>query len=401
MTNLLFIHGGNELSRQRETEVEREKSIAFLQSLIRINSVNPKGNELEVAKKIAAYAEEGGLQTEIKAFTKGRANIVVRLEGKDSSRAPLVFSGHLDTVPIGDTPWKYDPFSGEISDGKIYGRGSCDMKGGVAAIIEAMIRLKQANEKTEADIIFAGTAGEEVDCLGARELMKDKSIHHAGAIVIAEPSNGRVFSAHKGALWLEIVVYGKTAHGSMPEQGVNAIVHMNNVLNKLMEYRFPYEKEHALLGKPSLNISTITGGVKTNVVPDQCVVTLDIRSIPEIKHETILDNIQAILDEIHADNEDFHAVLTVKNDLPALGNEENQPFIKSALELNAALNKIHPTEAGANYYTDGSVFGSFLNIPIIIYGPGDERLAHQPNEYVDIEQYMKSITYYEELAKSY
>src|SRR5699024_8876831 len=150
-----------------------------------------------------------------------------------------VFSGHLDTVPIGNKDnWDSPPFSGYLKNGRIYGRGSCDMKGGVAALIEALIRIKESKELPTANIIFIGTAGEEVDCIGAKEIIKEKTIKNAGAMVIAEPSNNQVYSAHKGALWIEIEVYGKTAHGSMPNEGINAIVHMMEVLKRMKKYNF-------------------------------------------------------------------------------------------------------------------------------------------------------------------
>lgn len=381
--------------------IQRERAVEFLQSLIQINSVNPKGNELAVAEKIATYTKDAGLQTEIKALTHERANILVHLEGKNPKRPPLIFSGHLDTVPVGDNQWDFNPFSGEIVDGKVFGRGSCDMKGGVAALIEAMIMLKGLDDKPDASIIFAGTAGEEVDCMGAKALIKDGSINNAGAIIIAEPSSGEVFCVHKGALWIEIKLLGKTAHGSMPSQGINAITHMNDLLSKLREYESSHLRKHRLLGGLTLNIGTITGGVKTNVVPDSCTVTIDIRTIPEVKHEEVINDINHILEGLSKEIDNFNAELNIKNDLPALGNLENDEFVQLALDVNHDLFGVAREERGANYYTDGSVFGSSLNVPIIIYGPGDENLAHQPNEYVEIEQFLKSIAYYAELAMKF
>ncbi len=381
--------------------IQREGAIELLQSLIRINSVNPPGNELEVAEALVEYAKDAGFNPEMKKLSSNRANVVIHLEGKDSKRAPLILSGHLDTVPIGYNRWEQDPYSGKIVDGKLFGRGASDMKSGVAALVEAMVLLKKSGVVPGADIIFVGTAGEEVDCIGASKLIEDGTIKNAGAMVIAEPSNGEVFSAHKGALWLEIKTFGKTAHGSMPNQGTNAITHMNELINKLKEYKFSYQNEHHLLGKPTLNISTIDGGVKTNVVPDQCTMTIDIRSIPEVSHESVINDMHHILDDLGNEIESFNAELNVKNNLPAVGNAKNDNFVQLALDVNHELNGVAREEKGANYYTDGSIFGPSLNIPIIIHGPGDEKLAHQPNEYVEIEQYIKAIAYYIELAKRF
>lgn len=381
--------------------VNQERAIKFLQKLIKIKSVNPPGNELGVAKAIVEHAAKAGLQTEIKALSRNRANVIVRLKGNGPKHRSLLFSGHLDTVPVGETEWKHSPFSGSLINGKIFGRGSCDMKSGVAALIEAMITLKEARTSLNHDVIFVGTAGEEVDCIGASMMIDDEALKNAGAMVIAEPSNGKVFTAHKGALWIEIKLFGKTAHGSMPHEGINAIVHMSELIERLKHFSFSYEKEHKLLGKPTLTISTVNGGIKTNVVPDQCKVTIDIRTIPEIKHGNIITDIKGILKDLEMKIDHFKAELKIINDLPALENERDNDFVSLALELNKELNKIEAEEKGANYYTDASVFFPALKIPTIIYGPGDEKLAHQPDEYVEVKKYIRAIQYYAEIAKRF
>ncbi|WP_340084960.1 M20 family metallopeptidase [Siminovitchia sp. FSL H7-0308] len=381
--------------------VNQERAIKFLQKLIKIKSVNPPGNELGVAKAIVEHAAKAGLQTEIKALSSSRANVIVRLKGNGSKHRSLLFSGHLDTVPVGETEWKHSPFSGSLINGKIFGRGSCDMKSGVAALIEAMITLKETRTSLDHDVVFVGTAGEEVDCIGASMMVNDEALKNAGAIVIAEPSNGKVFTAHKGALWIEIKLFGKTAHGSMPHEGINAIVHMSELIERLKHFSFSYEKEHKLLGKPTLTISTVNGGIKTNVVPDQCKVTIDIRTIPEIKHGNIIKDIKEILKDLEMKIDHFKAELKIINDLPALENERDSDFVSLALELNKELNKIEAEEKGANYYTDASVFFPALKIPTIIYGPGDEKLAHQSDEYVEVKKYIRAIQYYAEIAKRF
>lgn len=383
-------------------EINRERAIKFLQKLIRKNTVNPPGKEYDMAKEISEYAGEHHLKSEIKAFAKDRANIIIELEGKNSELPPLVYSGHLDTVSIGDRKnWRVNPLSGKLMDGKIYGRGSCDMKSGIAGFIEAMISMKESGDLPETNIIFIGTAGEEVDCIGAQKILDEKIISHAGAMIIAEPSNNRVYSAHKGALWIEIEIYGKTAHSSMPNEGINAIVHMLSFLEKLKQFNFSNHLSHTLLGNPTLNISTIQGGVQTNVVPDQCKVTIDIRTIPETKHEEIVEEIQTILTELERELDHFHSKLNVLHDLPAISNNENDVFVELAIDVNQEIQGIEEKEEGANYYTDGSVFGPDLGIPIIIYGPGDVKLAHQPNEYVDVEKYIEAIYFYILIAKAY
>jgi succinyl-diaminopimelate desuccinylase len=377
----------------------------FLKELIQINSINPPGNELNVAKKIVSHAQEAGLFAEMRLLSENRANVIVRFEEKEMNKtgnhSTLLFSGHLDTVPVGDIPWELSPFSGEEVEGKIYGRGTSDMKGGVAAMIEAMIQLKKEGIKLGGDFIFIGTVGEEVDCLGAKEIVKEDFFENVGAIVIGEPSNGKVFTAHKGALWLQIETFGKTAHCSMPNEGINAVLHMNEIINRIEKYKYELKGKHRLLGESSLVISTIQGGVTTNVVPDKCTITIDIRTIPGIDHATIINDINHILQSLKSEFPDFNANLKVTNNLKSIECEENDSFVKLALKINEEQTLSSQENMGVNYYTDGSIFSLNSNAPIVIYGPGDEKLAHQPNEYVETKKYFKAIQFYIELTKQY
>src|SRR5699024_9313412 len=174
---------------------------------------------------------------------------------------------------------------------KMYGRGACDMKSGVASMLMSMLLLNESGNLPEADVIFAGTAGEEIGCLGACKLVQAGEINDAGGMVIGEPSNGSVYITHKGDLWLKIITHGRTAHGSMPEEGTNAILHMNEVINRLKQSNLFDEMDHKLLGKPTFNISSVQGGVQTNIIPDHCDMTIDMRDIPEIRRCEITRNV--------------------------------------------------------------------------------------------------------------
>src|SRR5699024_445267 len=373
----------NERGGWGKVNINYKRSISFLQTLIKNNTMNPPGNEDKLAQLISKYAEKHSLETKIQSITENRSNIVIKLEGKNPEQAPLVFSGHLDTVPAGDEGnWINSPISGELIDNKIYGRGSCDMKSGLSAILEAMIFMKETNTLPETDIIFIGTAGEEVDCIGARKVIENKEISNAGAIVIAEPSTNKVFSAHKGALWVGVEIYGKTAHSSTPSEGINAIMYMVDFLKRIKETDFTNALSHKLLGETTFNISTIQGGVQTNVVPDKCRIEIDFRTTSKTQNKNIIKMIKSILIEMEQELDYFKSDVTILHDLPPVINKDNDKFVKLALSLNEDLQEGGGVEKGASYYTDGSVFSENLDIPIIIYGPGEEKLAHQPNEYV-------------------
>lgn len=380
-------------------QIDEQESVEFLQSLIQINSVNPPGNEGEVAEAIQSFLQSSNLEFDVDDLGDNRGNLFVTYGSADENGRHLVYSGHFDTVPIGQVEWEHDPFSGKIIDHKVFGRGTTDMKSGVAAMVLALKYLKQAGVELNGELQFIGTAGEEVDGYGAKQVVKKGQVDRATAMVVAEPSENQIFTAHKGCLWLEITTYGKTAHGSMPEQGVNAITTLTAFLSELNQYEFDYE-EHPRLGYPTLNVGTIEGGVKTNVVPDKCSVTLDIRTIPGQNNDKILEDIENKIKKITEGSKATYEVKTINNMAPVATNESDD-FIQLAIETGDKHVGQHLVPGGVNYYTDASVYWPYLQIPTLIYGPGNQRLAHQPNETVEIEKFLHSIRYYMALAMDY
>jgi succinyl-diaminopimelate desuccinylase len=195
--------------------------IALSRELIAFDTVNPPGQELACIRHIESVLTAAGLSTEIHAFGTDRASLIARIGGTDG-KPPLCFTGHVDTVPLGNAAWSVDPFAGAIMDGKLYGRGSSDMKCGVAAFIAAICGMAEALQHATSGVVLVITAGEEIGCEGAFLLAQAGVLGRAGAIVVAEPTSNVAVVGHKGALWLRAITTGVTAHGSMPHLGVNA-----------------------------------------------------------------------------------------------------------------------------------------------------------------------------------
>ncbi|WCK55701.1 M20 family metallopeptidase [Aneurinibacillus sp. Ricciae_BoGa-3] len=385
--------------------LNEQEAISFLQELVRINSVNPPGGEKFVAEAIESRMQAAGLVVELDEIAEGRTNLFVSLPANQNKRMEnqperiLAFSGHLDTVPIGSVQWKHEPFGAELAENKLYGRGTSDMKGGVAAMLMALDCLHRSGVQLKGSLRFVGTVGEEVDCLGAKHVVAKGQIDDATAMIISEPSANELYCAHKGALWLTIDVFGKTAHGSMPEQGVNAIRVMNAFINKIEKLSLVYEP-HPLLGGPSINIGTIEGGIKTNVVPDACTMTLDIRTVPGQVHQDILAQLHTILDALcKAAGASYQ--IEIANDLPSITTPEDDAFTILAVETAQKHLDSQLTPKGVRYYTDGSIYAPHLEIPVLIYGPGEPLMAHQPDEWIEVEKYLESIRYFIALAVEY
>ncbi|MCL5960092.1 MAG: M20 family metallopeptidase [Chloroflexi bacterium] len=373
--------------------------LSFLVQLVNINTSNPPGNEAPAARLCAEKMTELGLEAQVIDLGNHRANAVGILRGT-GERPALLFSGHLDTVSSGDVSWERPPFECQDDGERVYGRGTADMKGGVAALIFAAGRIAQRTDKPKGDLILAFTAGEESDSLGAVSYVEGGGLSGVDGIVIGEPSSSQVIIAHKGALWLEITTFGKTAHGSMPDQGVNALDRMRPVLDILSEYQFVYQP-HSLLTGPSLSVNTIQGGFKTNVVPDRCTVTVDMRTVPGQDHKTILEEINAEVRRIGNLIPQFEVEIKILNDRPPIETAPDAPLVRAGLEVAQTLgNRLQQAIVrGANYYTDGSVFAGKAPIPIIIYGPGEVTIAHQPNEFITIESLNEAVTFYYQVAE--
>ena len=321
----------------------------------------------------------------------GRASVVGGLRGT-GERPALLFSGHLDTVPAGDN-WQHDILAAEVSDGKIWGLGSTDMKSGVAAMLVAMEAIRRTGVSLQGDLLFAGTAGEEVDSMGAQRLVQQQKLSHVGFMVIGEPTTNRVFTAEKGVLWLELHTKGQTAHGSMPHLGVNAIMHMNTLLQALAAANIPYQK-HPLLGDFTMNVATITGGVKTNVVPDACRVTIDTRTVIGQDHQQILDTVRQLIDHLCAEDATFHAEVHTITERVPLDIPFDAPQVQAFVRVRDQVTGQSSVPTAATYATDGSVFVPAYHAPMVICGPGLPEKAHQPNEYVEIARLSEAARIY-------
>ena len=378
------------------------EEIAFLQRLIQVNTSNPPGNEVKVGKMIAARGNRLGLDMKITSFDSHRCNVEGRFKG--TGKRKLLLCGHMDTVSPGEQPWEYGPYSGTIEGDRMYGRGTSDMKSGLAAMYLAFESLYLSQDYSSlGEVVFLATAGEEVDSCGAKHYLKSNSMEEFNAIIIGEPTNEKVVIGHKGALWLEITTFGKTAHGAMPEQGINSIDHMMGVINVIDNLGLEWKTVKPPLGKSSMTITKISGGIQTNVIPDRCYIHVDIRSVPPQSHMELIDEVNERLNDISKTQSDFQYKVNVLLDRAPVITKPSSEIIKKALELNRSKeSEAHVNTCyGVSYYTDGSVLNPKSEIDTLIYGPGNEKLAHQPNEWVSINAYLRSINFYEELIKSY
>lgn len=362
--------------------------IALTRKLVSFNNVNPPGNEAEIAQFIGGILKENGFLVNYISYEDKRLQLVAE-KGISCSIPPLVFTGHFDTVPLGAQEWSANPFGGETIGDKLYGRGSSDMKGGLAAMIIAAIQAFHVGKPMEGvRLIF--TAAEEPGCLGAKELVKtyDK-LGQAYGIVVGEPTANQPAIGHKGAVYLNLTTSGKTAHSSMPHLGDNAIYKAARAILKVEKFDFCVE-EDSLLGWPTVNVGKISGGLNINSVPDFASFTIDARTTNKVDHEKFLSKLKA---EIGAE-----VTMETLINLKAVISDENAPFVQRVYAACGIGKSVPGYPKSLPYLTDGSVLqDAYGGVPTIILGPGQPEMAHQTNEFCSIAKLEEAVTIYKNI----
>jgi succinyl-diaminopimelate desuccinylase len=366
--------------------------IELTRALIRFETINPPGNETPCAEYIGGILEQAGFRIAYYP-TDGdatRANLIARIGG-GGDRKPLCLSGHTDVVPLGAAPWSVSPFAADIADGRIYGRGSTDMKGGVAAIVAAAVDLAPRLHGTPG-LVLVITASEETGCQGANFLVGlDGALGEAGALLVAEPTANRPLNGHKGVLRVEGRATGVTAHGSMPEQGDNAVYKAARVVGKLE--RLDLGEGLTLKGGlPTLNVGWFHGGMNINSIPDEATFGLDIRLVPGLTHADVL----ARLAEIGGADVTF----TRGTSFPPVYTEPADPWIAQVHEVMAEITGERHAPAIASYFTDAeALVRGYGHPPAIILGPGEPDMAHQTDEYCTIRRIEEARAGFTEIAR--
>jgi len=369
---------------------ERLDPVVLTRTLVAFDTINPPGDERPCAEHLGRLLEDVGFTVSYHEFAERRTSLVARIGGS-SETTPLCFTGHIDTVPLGATPWTVEPFAGEISDGKLYGRGTTDMKNGVAAFVVAVLRLGR-ELAAGPGVILVITAGEETGCEGAYHLAGLADVlGEAGAIVVAEPSSNQPWIGHKGAIWLTARTTGVTAHGSMPEKGVNAVYKAANAIGKLEDFDFNIAPD-TILGKPTLNVGTVHGGLNFNSVPDMAEIGIDIRTTPGQDHATILSNLSGYL----GDGVELETVVDVGGVLTDPANE----WMQEVFDIMSGILGSRPEAHTATYFTDASALApAYGGAPTVILGPGEATMAHQTDEYCIVNRIGEAVEAYTEIAR--
>jgi succinyl-diaminopimelate desuccinylase len=311
---------------------------------------------------------------------------VIARAGGSGAKAPLCLTGHLDVVPLGTRAWARDPFAGEADGDRLYGRGASDMKAGVAAMLLAARSFGGKLAGTPG-IVLVLTAAEEGGCIGSRHLAEQRTLlGSAGAIVVGEPTSNYPYVGHKGSLKFHAAFRGVSAHGSMPQLGVNAIYKAARAIAKLEAFDFG-AAAHPVMGGPSLNVGTVEGGSGVNLVPDAARVGVDIRTVPGMDHGILLGRLKELLGE---------GELDPFSDLPAVWTPPEHDWVQRVFEVCRATTGERPEPRAASYMTDAAnLLKVYAGAPTVVLGPGEPQMAHQTDEYCRMERIREAQTLYE------
>jgi succinyl-diaminopimelate desuccinylase len=361
-------------------------AISLTKSLLRFDTINPPGRERDCARYAGQLLEEWGFRVDYHEYDDARTSVVARAGGTEG-RAPLCLTGHIDTVALGAAPWTRDAFSGETDGDRLFGRGSSDMKAGVAAILLAA-RAFAGRFSGTPGVVIVLTAGEEGGCIGSQHLARSPLLGRAGAIVVGEPTANQPYVGHKGSLKFHARFRGVSAHGSMPELGVNAVYKAARAIAALENFDFR-AKPHPLMGAPTLNVGTVQGGDGINMVPDWASIGVDVRTVPGMDHEQLLARLKDSLGEAEVD---------MLSDLPPVWTEPEQEWMQRVMEICARQLGARPQPRTATYMTDAAnLLKAYAGAPTVVLGPGEPQMAHQTDEYCSQERIRQAVAIYEAL----
>ncbi|MGH7760664.1 MAG: M20 family metallopeptidase [Candidatus Dormibacteraceae bacterium] len=380
--------------------IVRGELIAFLQDLVRASSQylpDAGRSEAPAAELIVRQMRSWGWEPEVWEVEPGRPNVVATIDGGRPG-GTLLLEGHTDVVSEGDSSkWAHPPYGGEIVEGRLYGRGSADMKGGVAAMLFAARALYLARP-FPGRVVVAALVDEEGMMIGVKDFVASGRARGLDAAIICEPEEREVCIAQKGAIRVRVTSWGRMAHGAMPQHGLNPIPPLVAFVQRAAELQ--EELQHANGEHPYVGWDYITPTVvvanrpeQLNVIPDRAFVWLDIRTTPATDHAELLARLRSILGQ--------NLELDVIDDRPSTETAKDHPLVRAVVEAHKAVYGETPAFGGVPGSTDGTILWRDAGIPIVTYGPGGKWIAHQVDEYVEVEEVVRAAEVYVEAARRF
>lgn len=385
--------------------LSKEELVKLLCELISIQSnIKCEYYELEISRYIYMLLKNEGIDVEINKVDNSRFNVIATLLGENKELLPIVFTGHMDTV---EAYGHLELFKPKVYNGQIYGRGACDMKGPIAAMLMAAITIKRHNIKPKRDIVLAFVVDEEFKSIGTEKLIEEGI--KAECVVLGEPTSLQIALGNRGLEWIDIEVIGKGTHGGTPEKGINSVVNAAKLIMKIEKELMPKIKavKHPVLGNSLMNIGMIQGGNQPSTVPDKCVIKIDRRWVWPETIEIIYKQYEDLIDELHKEDPNFNAIVLRnysnmnKMDHLPVCIDASYEIVKKISECTEKVTNKLPEITSFEGWSDASLLGNFANIPTVIFGPGDIAKAHSDKESISVDELYNAASIYFEIMKIY
>ena len=385
--------------------IDRGELIRFAQDLVRIPSVfrpeDPDGNEARVARYVADYLDGEGFEVRTEEVSPGRPNVWAIWRG-DRPGKTLLFEGHTDVVTEGRAEeWRHLPFGAELVGSRVYGRGSCDTKGNLAAAVMAVKAIKDSGIPFAGRLLLCHPVDEEGMMSGIKHFIRGGHAEGVDGAVICEPEENQVCVAQKGAMRVEVTVRGRMAHGAMPSSGVNPVTRAARfvvAVEALEKEEISRYGEDPLLGYPSITPTVLLGPERgepqINVIPSSAYVALDIRTVPDQSHEKIVARLEGCLADLEAEDPDFEADLEVIEERPPTETAVDDPLARAVAAAYTQLTGEQPRYNGVPGATDGTFLHAWSGVSIVTTGAGDRTIPHHKDEWVDVGELLTTCQLY-------
>lgn len=369
--------------------IDRDGLVEFTRRLVRIPSVNQPGQgEAPVVAAVVELARSWGWDPVIEEVAPGRPNCIIRLDGGLAGRT-LLFEGHTDVVTPGDPEeWSRDPFGADLADGRIWGRGAADMKGGLAAMLFAARAIESAGP-FPGTIVLGILCDEEEMMIGAHDFVRRGHARGVDGAIVCEPEAGEICITQKGAIRLRVDFEGRMAHGAMPHQGRNPIGAAMDLISEIRRIEAAYQADpgnHPTLGLTYLTPTHIAAGSlpQLNVIPSSALLTVDVRTVPGVDHAALLTRVGEAAARVTA-HTGVEISPTVLVDRPPTAIDEEHPLVQAVASAHRHVTGSEPVYGGVPGTTDGTILWRDAGIPVVVYGPGGKWIAHQADEYVEVD----------------
>ncbi|EHN59540.1 ArgE/DapE family deacylase [Oenococcus kitaharae] len=378
------------------------KKIEIFQKIVQFETDNK--NEAAVAAYISdLFSGYDNVQSRFIEADTGRKSLVLTIKGKKPGNKVLAFSGHEDTVSAGDlSTWKHDPFKAEIQDNILYGRGADDMKGGLSALTSAALAIVRAGSNFSGSLKLIGTVGEETSEIGAKQVTQSGALDDVTALILGEPRKEfQIGYTNKGVIDYRVFATGKSAHSSRPENGINAINALRQVMDRFDTYFKSLTQKNEILGSFTNAFTTIEGGKQLNQIPDSAVLGGNMRTIPEVSNDEIIQSLEQIIDQLNQSSVAKLKLEIVFPELP-LPVQKVSDFTRLAQKAIQEISGFPGSlVAGSGANEASEYIKGTAKFPILIFGPESDDCAHAVDEHLDLKVYLQAAAIYEKIAIEY